>query len=884
MPQLSHIPSSVLVDKRSWPLLKERLFAKMANAGLIGFDIETHDADRHPGLNALMAINDEGHKAGNKKLLFDTNRTTVTGMSLYFDGDDKAYYINLAHADVENRLSFDGDIRPLLSAKPEGAYWVSHKSPFELTMMRKSLGFDLGEKVICTLQLAVTAFNPDTYEWDDLAGPSLGGIEKLYPQIAKVFAGFKSGDELSNEQEELLAKVTAKESDAEHSYNGYVKSMAYGYGLKGLMKKVFGYEQTTFEQVLGGKAHMGMITGEQVASYGADDAWTCIALFHWLLGWIAEHNPSAMTTFFNQENPMCQVYSEVWGEGVRLNHQRIIEERDRLRTDLADVLRRMKKAIKAVLPYPFELHEKLLKYDSKFENNGEKYRSMIERFASMPDSDDVFTQVYQVRGPTSKAMAEERGKRESVGVNISYYMAVRSILYDLCGCSFQLSHGKVQSDREAQDKMRERWLKKHEELLEEVDEEIDGIRKKVVKTKLKSPEAKKALAVIEIIDCYRTIAEIEQSVKLYITNYLHMIDPDSERVYPVLSSQLATRRMALESPNASQLAKNSNLAYVRSFYEADDNDQVIVTADWSSVELVLIGEFSGDPGFAEAFGQLPYKDMHTPAAIEVLNIMADAWEALPKEQKKRYRTDLGKGANFNYWYSGALSTIGEMMGWSADEMWAATERYRARFPQAEAWRVSTIEMGRMNGYVQLPDGLIRWRKEATQQWAAIMRQKFQATGNPAIIQFGELVVKRVFNRAGNQMVNAHIQGSCATLAKRSILRMRDEIPKHQLRARFMFPVHDELVYSVHRDDVVRFKPVLREAMCNHPDIVKNLVLNCAFSVGNNYQAYGKKNPFGQFELDEWDDSYPIDIPGKKGLPLDDNEIQLVLDYLATGRQ
>src|SRR5687768_5200017 len=113
-----------------------------------------------------MKVDDEGFKGGNTKLVFDTNRTTVTGFSLYCDGADHAYYVNLEHADVENRLHWD-EARTLLDAKQEDAVWVAHNAPFELTMMRKSLGYPLGQNIICTMQLAVSLFNADTYSIED---------------------------------------------------------------------------------------------------------------------------------------------------------------------------------------------------------------------------------------------------------------------------------------------------------------------------------------------------------------------------------------------------------------------------------------------------------------------------------------------------------------------------------------------------------------------------------------------------------------------------------------------------------------------------------------------------------------------------------------------
>jgi hypothetical protein len=123
----------VLVDRTNWLSLQPQLLATVSAAQLMGFDIETHDADRHQGLNDLMAIDDDG-KGHNKKLIFDTNRTTVTGFSIYPDDTDTAYYFNLAHADELNRLSFP-EVQCLLDAFK--GYYVIHNAAFEIVMMEK---------------------------------------------------------------------------------------------------------------------------------------------------------------------------------------------------------------------------------------------------------------------------------------------------------------------------------------------------------------------------------------------------------------------------------------------------------------------------------------------------------------------------------------------------------------------------------------------------------------------------------------------------------------------------------------------------------------------------------------------------------------------------
>ena len=859
---------TLLIDMRNIGELSGMLLAKFSKPNqLNGFDIETQDEGRHEGLNRAMKVDDEGHKSAASKLMFDVNRTVVTGFSLYADHDDVAYYFNLAHADVENRIPFEV-IRPLLDAIKANGYFVSHKSPFELTMMFKSLGYDLGEKILCTLQLAVTCFNADTYPIDKFLEPGLGeGFGRLMPQINALYTSYDGSSELTTEQEELLFKFIAKESDAEHSYNGYVKSIAYGYGLKRLTKYFLNYDQKSFEETLKGKAHMGQLTGDETVAYGADDAWTCMHLFHKLMAFLMETNPTAVKTYFEQENPMCQVYSKTWREGVVTNRQKVLEGQAIERKSAADVLRQMKASIRKLLPFPEDIHEKLVKYDPKGygkPGTAEKYRRQVEAWANSPDSEDDYTQLMQCRTSLSKEWSESKGDKESSGPSITYYQVVRCLMYDLCRCSFQLLDGKIQSDAEAQDRARSRWVKA-----------------KGYTTKQQEADD----PTLQLLDAYKKLSASNQSIKLYINNYLNMIDPETNRVYPILSSQLNSRRMAIETPNLSQLAKNAASSYVRGYFEADEPDHVVVSADWSGVELVLIGDASGDPGFKEVFGQLPHGDLHTGTAVDLLNAVSpltlEEFLAKPDAERKKLRTDVGKGSNFGFWYSGALGTVAREIGLTSDQMWDMVERYRNRFAVAEQWRVGTINEASMNGLVRLPDGNIRYRYESTPMWANHMRNKF-ATYGAAAKNFGEIAIKKIRARSGNQAVNSRIQGTCATLAKRSILTMERVIKDKGYRARFMFPVHDELVYSVHKDEALAFMKDLYVAMCHHPDIVKTLILDCAMAVGLNYWAYNpEKNPKGQVELEECSKKLPCIPEERWGKKLTDSERQTVVDWLFT---
>jgi len=828
----------VLVDRTNWLSLQPHLLAKVSAATLMGFDIETHDADRHQGLNDLMAIDDEG-KGHNKKLIFDTNRTTVTGFSIYPDDTDTAYYFNLAHADELNRLSFP-EVQCLLDAFK--GYYVIHNAAFEIVMMEKALnvGYKLPHgRVLDSMILCVTAYNSDTYSKSVFANTPLTGLYKLLPDIKVAYA---TGD--TEKQEDLVNKFCAKDSDAAHSYNGFIKGFNWGYKLKEASKSWLNYTQTTFEEVLNGKAHMGRLTGAEVVAYGADDAITCVQLYHTVLQWLIENNSGAVKTYFEQENPCCWVYAQMNATGMRVDVEAIYKARESQRVEYAAALRKMKTLLgQALREYQGQPSEQLTKYEKWYEKGRQKYLDLIKQLIDFPDNSSDYDLVnYAVRSPVGKGWSGV----EPAAINLSHYMAMRVILFDILGLKAQVEAGKIQSDGEARDKLREKALERGDNL------------------------------VVELMDCYKVLGDIDQCLKLYINNYMKMLDPETGRMYPTISSLLDTRRTAVSNPNSQQLTKFGSSKFVRSFFLPDDDNSVILAPDFSAIELVIIGGYSGDKGFLKAYGQRPHDDIHSQTAALMLGLTVEEFNKLPN--KKQMRNEQGKIPNFSLWYSGTLHTAGKQLGWDADTVKMKTELYKAGYAEAEQWRLDTIAEAKQKGYVELPDHLRRYRFESTAMWADMMQGKFDRFN---ITDFGKQCIRKIQNRSGNMAVNATVQGLCATYAKRKLYRaMFKDFPRLGLRARVMTLVHDELVVSVHRDDVFKAKDYLYELMIDGEGIFDNVVIDSSMAMGRNYLAFNADtNPKGLVELMEMDKNLPCIPETRWGQKATDNEVGLILDHL-----
>lgn len=852
----------ILVDRTNFQEHRAVIAEAMKNCFFTGIDVETTNRYAHPGILKLE----------DKKTTFDIRRTVMTGLSLYPDGHHTAYYLNLNHKDEENRLPWKW-VKELLDEKPKEASWIAHNAPFELVMFQACYGYTL-ENLICSLQLCVSAYNDDSYPISKFATPSVHGMAKVMPQLRKAFAGWIRGVPMTEEQDELLYKIIAKESKAQHSYNGLIKDISYGYGLKQAIASWAEYKMETYEEVL--KAcnaeRMDDLTGAQAAQYGADDAFWCVWLFHRITEYILETNPGVLGTFYDQENPMIPIYAQIRMNGLRVDKKKILEKQTEEREKAAKVLQAMKEAIREVGQFEPEPYDKLYTYDKRwYPQHYERMRAQIMTWAWSPDEMDPFAELMKVRSPVSNAWATELGQRESTGPNIGYYMTMRVVLYDLCRFSFQLANGKVQSDGDARVTMMSRYAKRWAEARGKTRDQVyDRDKDKVLdEGLLKDPKVRVLLA-------YKELAGIEQRMKLYITPYLLLVDPETDRMYPILSSMLNTRRTSCQEPNGQQLSKYGDGGYIRGFFIPDEDDHVLVSADWSAVELVIIGEYSQDPAFLEAYGQRPHRDLHSWAASKMFRQSVEDFKKRP--DYKELRTKVGKPANFGYWYSGALGAVANEMGWTSEEMWEFVEVYREAFADAENWRVSTINEVRYRGFVELPDGHRRDRFEATQRWADIMRYKFGTWGLQELV---EVIIRKIQTRAGNQSVNALVQGLCATLAKRKMLKLvNDLIPRKGYRARLWLLVHDELVCSVHKDDAVAFMDDLYELMIDGEGLFQHVQLDSSLAVGRSFEPFdAKKAPRGQIELMELNSGLTCVPEDRWKKAATREERQKVIDYL-----
>lgn len=819
------------------------------------YDIETSQRNAHEGIKKLMKIDDDGFSHG-KKLIFDFKRTKITGASFYFghSAGDKSFYVNFGHADTENIINISYLWKWMDLAKKANANLIIHNRQYEHSVHLGSYNYEL-PNAFCSMQLCVTAYNPDEYKKSELINAVVNGIKPLIPEIDRCFSDYEKGS-LTFQQEEVLGKFCAKSGTATHSYEGIVKSIAYGYGLKKAVKSWFGHQMLEFKDTLGDEPDMEALTGAQVLAYGADDAIWAYRLFFRMYSYLQTNNPKVLETYLMVENPITKVFSETTIGGMKVNRPEIIKRQNTMRGEVAKNLIAFKKALREIMPESLpEQHEKLAKYEKWYKPESHlKYFNQVKAWLDTSDELSAYQICTQVKCATGNAWYQEETNSTKhppqAQLSINHYMAMRYILFVLCDLPCKATGGKIQSDKDAR-----------ADMLNEIDENHKGRK---------------------IVELYAKLGSAEQAFKLYITPYLYLVDPETGLMHPIMTSMLATRRTSCSSPNAQQLQKRGDSVFVRGFFQADDPDSVIVSADWSAIELVGVASNSKDPAMLDAYAQRPHKDLHTKAAAGIMGMSIEEFSQL--ENKKALRTTLGKKANFNYWYSGWLATIGKDMGWNMEQTSEAVKGYTAEFSVAEAWRLGVIDEIQQRGVVQLADGHTRVRFEATAEWSDMIWEAFTSFGSEAILNFAREAMRRIQRRACNQAVNFSIQGLCAALAKKTILRTIEDSKKTGFKARFMLLVHDELLFSVPRKEAVAFCDFLYQQMIQDTELLPDVKVDSSVAVGYTFQPFDKDSaPFGQIELHELDKGVPCVDEARWGEKATPEEIEKIVNYLTIGR-
>jgi DNA polymerase-1 len=297
---------------------------------------------------------------------------------------------------------------------------------------------------------------------------------------------------------------------------------------------------------------------------------------------------------------------------------------------------------------------------------------------------------------------------------------------------------------------------------------------------------------------YRGLAKLKST---YTDKLPQLIRHDTGRVHTTYSQAVAvTGRLASSDPNLQNIPiRSTEGRRVREAFIAPPG-HVIISADYSQIELRIMAHLSGDEGMLQAFAA--GEDIHRATAAEVFGVAREEVSS----QQRRY----AKSINFGLIYGMSAFGLANQLEIERSAAQQFIDRYFMKYPRVAEYMQSTRELARERGYVETVFGRRLYLPEIR-------------SSNPG---------KR--SGAERAAINAPMQGSAADLIKLAMIAVQNWLETSGLSARLIMQVHDELVLEVPDAERETVCEVLPRLMAEAADL--RVPLLAEVGVGLNWEA------------------------------------------------
>lgn len=302
-----------------------------------------------------------------------------------------------------------------------------------------------------------------------------------------------------------------------------------------------------------------------------------------------------------------------------------------------------------------------------------------------------------------------------------------------------------------------------------------------------------------IVDLILKIRQLKKLLSTYIDALPTLINPSTGKIHSTFNQTVtATGRLSSTNPNLQNIpVRGSNGREIRRAFVADDGD-LLMSADYSQIELRLMADLSGDKEMIEAF-QLG-EDIHRATAAKIYHTpIADVSE----EQRRNAKT-----ANFGIIYGISAFGLSERLGIPRNEAKKLIEDYMITYPQIKEYVTKIIEKGREDGYVTTFTGRRRMLPEITSR-------------NAVVRGYGE-----------RNAVNAPLQGSAADIIKIAMIAIDRRLREQGFKSTMILQVHDELLFNVKPDELEALQRMVVEEMSSA--YRGKVAMTVSVGVGNNW--------------------------------------------------
>jgi DNA polymerase-1 len=306
----------------------------------------------------------------------------------------------------------------------------------------------------------------------------------------------------------------------------------------------------------------------------------------------------------------------------------------------------------------------------------------------------------------------------------------------------------------------------------------------------------------KIVDDILGFRELTKLKSTYIDALPTMVHRKTGRIHTCYNQAVAvTGRLSSNNPNLQNIpVRTERGREIRKAFVPRDENHVLVSADYSQIELRIVAAISGDPNMVDAFKQ--GKDIHTATAAKVYNV-----DEADVTKEMRYKA---KSVNFGIIYGQGAFGLSENLKISRAEAKEIIENYKREFPNIQQYMDQQIKFAQKYGYVETLLGRKRWLKD-------INSNNFTVRGY-----------------AERNAINMPIQGTAADMIKLAMIKIHKEFKDRKFKSKMILQVHDELVFDAVKDEVDIIKPIIIDCMQSALPLPNDVPASADLGTGDNW--------------------------------------------------
>ncbi|MDR1169875.1 MAG: DNA polymerase I [Prevotellaceae bacterium] len=326
---------------------------------------------------------------------------------------------------------------------------------------------------------------------------------------------------------------------------------------------------------------------------------------------------------------------------------------------------------------------------------------------------------------------------------------------------------------------------------------IAGANVKKTKTKQYSTDEETLVSLRDlhpIIDKILEYRSLKKLLSAYVESLPLLINRWTGKIHTSFNQAVTTTgRLSSNSPNLQNIPiRDTRGRKIRKAFIPSDDEHILLSADYSQIELRLMAHLSRDAGMIEAF--LQNEDIHAATAAKIYHTDIDQ---VTREQRSKAKT-----ANFGIIYGISSFGLSQRLNISRTEAKQLIDGYFASYPKVREYMDATIRQAQKTGYAETLFGRRRYLRD---------------------INSGNSMIRGMAER---NAINAPIQGTAADIIKVAMIGINKIFKEKKLKTVMILQVHDELVFDVYKPELDEVKQIVVSEMQNAAHLSVPLTVEC----------------------------------------------------------